>query len=55
MIFGICCLGKRSFKNNIIIEKSYYMEKHIRILMVQLGIYKQFRMLVKKIVGEVKR
>ena len=40
--------------NNIIIKKSYYMEKHIRILMVQLGIYKQFRMLVKKIVGEVK-
>ena len=31
------------------------MEKHIRILMLQLGIYKQFRMLVKKIVGEVKR
>ena len=24
------------------------MEKHIRILMLQLGIYKQFRMLVKK-------
>lgn len=31
------------------------MEKHMRILMLQLGIYKQFRMLVKKIVGEVKR
>jgi len=31
------------------------MEKHIRILMLQLGIYKQFRMLVKKMVGEVKR
>ena len=31
------------------------MEKLIRILMLQLGIYKQFRMLVKKIVGEVKR
>ena len=34
---------------------SSQMEKHIRILMLQLGIYKQFRMLVKKIVGEVKR
>lgn len=31
------------------------MEKHIRILMLQLGIYKQFRMLVKKMVGEVQR
>lgn len=31
------------------------MEKHMRILMLQLGIYKQFRMLVKKMVGEVKR
>lgn len=31
------------------------MEKHIRILMLQLGVYKQFRMLVKKMVGEVKR
>lgn len=31
------------------------MEKHIRVLMLQLGIYKQFRMLVKKMVGEVKR
>lgn len=31
------------------------MEKHIRILMLQLGIYKQFRMLVKKIVGDVQR
>ena len=31
------------------------LEKHIRILMLQLGIYKQFRMLVKKMVGEVKR
>ena len=31
------------------------MEKHIRILMLQLGLYKQFRMLVKKMVGEVKR
>ena len=31
------------------------MEKHIRILMLRLGIYKQFRMLVKKIVGKVKR
>lgn len=31
------------------------MEKHIRILMLQLGIYKQFRMQVKKMVGEVKR
>ena len=31
------------------------MEKRIRILMLQLGIYKQFRMVVKKIVGEVKR
>lgn len=28
------------------------MEKHIRILMLQLGIYKQFRMLVKKMVGK---
>ena len=34
---------------------STQMEKHIRILMLQLGIYKQFRMLVKKMVGEVKR
>ena len=31
------------------------MEKHIRILMLQLGVYKQFRMLVKKMVGEVQR
>ena len=31
------------------------MEKHIRMLMLQLGIYKQFRMLVKKMVGEVQR
>ena len=31
------------------------MEKHIRIFKLQLGFYKQFRMLVKKIVGEVKR
>ena len=31
------------------------MEKRIRILMLQLGLYKQFRMLVKKMVGEVKR
>ena len=31
------------------------IEKHMRILMLQLGIYKQFRMLVKKMVGEVKR
>lgn len=31
------------------------MEKHMRILMLQLGIYKQFRMLVKKMVEEVKR
>lgn len=34
---------------------STQMEKHIRILMLQLGIYKQFRMLVKKMVGEVQR
>ena len=31
------------------------MEKNTRILMLQLGIYKQFRMLVKKMVGEVNR
>lgn len=31
------------------------LEKDIRILMLQLGVYKQFRMLVKKMVGEVKR
>lgn len=31
------------------------MEKHMRIMMLQLDIYKLFRMLVKKIVGEVKR
>lgn len=31
------------------------MEKRIRILMLQLGLYKQFRILVKKMVGEVKR
>ena len=31
------------------------MEKHTIILMLQLGLYKQFGMLVKKIVGEVKR
>ena len=30
-------------------------EKRIRILMLQLGLYKQFRMLVRKMVGEVKR
>ena len=45
MIFKICCWGKRSYKKNIIIKKFYYMEKHIRILMLQLGIYKQFHML----------
>lgn len=55
MIFGICCLGKRSFKKDIGIKQFYYMEKHIRIMMLQLDIYKLFRMLVKKIVGEVKR
>ena len=44
---------KQVFENEVTFRTQ--MEKHMRILMLQLGIYKQFRMLVKKMVGEVKR
>lgn len=48
-------LPKECFDKYFPVTFRTQMEKHIRVLMLQLGIYKQFRMLVKKIVGEVKR